>query len=263
MKLTRLAAIFAALMLAGCDCPPNAFPSRTAALPPSAGSGQGIDMATDASDVLNELRDAQVEFVARYYRDPDSAWPPLSSSEARRLSSQGLKIVAVYEYHSPETAHFTYEGGYSDALTAYGEARGVGQAVGSAIYFAVDFHARDDDLASVVDYFRGVNAGLTTAGGGTAAYAVGVYGSAPVCDAVRRAGLARYSWLSNSLNWDDATDYEDWNIMQGGSLPGLSFNNDSDQARNDYGAFEVAGNGTAPVYAIAGGVAPSTRENSH
>lgn len=261
MKLTRLAAIVPALMLAGCYGPPSAFPSRTAALPPSA--GRGIDMATDASDVVNELKDAQVEFVARYYRDPDSGWPPLSPSEAQRLTSEGLKIVAVYEYHSPEPPHFTYEGGYGDALTAYGEASGVGQPVDSAIYFAVDFHARDDDLASVVDYFRGVNVGLTTAGGGTAAYTVGVYGSGPVCDAVRRAGLARYSWLSNSITWDDATDYEDWNIMQGGSLPGLSFDNDSDQARNDYGAFEVAGNGTAPVYDVVGGVAPSTRENSH
>ena len=90
-----------------------------------------------------------------------------------------------------------------------------------------------------------------------------MYGSGPVCDAVRRARLARYSWLSNSLNWDDASDYEDWNIMQGGSLPRLSFDNDSDQARTDYGAFEVAGNGTAPGYDVAGGVAPSTRENSH
>ena len=125
------------------------------------------------------------------------------------MASEGLKIVAVYEYHSPEPAHFTYRGGYSDALTAYGEARG-DRPAGSTVPFyfaAVDFHARDDDLASVVDYFRGVSAGLTTAGGGTAAYAVGVYGSGPVCDAVRRAGLARYSWLSNSITWDDATDY--------------------------------------------------------
>jgi len=196
-------------------------------------------MPTDASDVVYELKDANVEFVARYYRDPDSKWPPLSPSEAQRLSSLGLKIVAVYEYHSPRPAHFTYDWGYSDALTAYGQARAVGQPIGSAIYFAADFHARYDDLASVVDYFRGIHAGLTTAGAGAEVYAVGVYGSAPVCDAVRAARLARYSWLSNSITWDDGADYEDWNIMQGASLPGLSVNNDSDQARTDYGAFVV------------------------
>jgi Domain of unknown function (DUF1906) len=211
----------------------------------------GIDMATDASDVLNELEEAQVEFVARYYRDPDSKWPPLSPSEAQLLSSRGLKIVAVYEYHLPRPAHFTYEGGYSDALNAYGEARGVGQPVGSAIYFAADFHARDDDLASVVDYFRGVNAGLTAAGGGTEDYTVGVYGSGPVCLAVREARLARYSWLADSITWDNGTDYEDWNIMQGASLPELSFANDSDQIRSDYGAFKV-GPSTPMVASVPG-----------
>ena len=76
-------------MLAGCYGPPSASPSRTAALPPSAGSGRGIDMATDASDVVNELKDARVEFVSRYYRDPDSGWPPLSPSEAAALGVRG------------------------------------------------------------------------------------------------------------------------------------------------------------------------------
>lgn len=241
MKLTILAAIFPVLLLAACGGPPRAPAPPTAS--PGAAAGQGIDMPTDASNVLNELKGAQVEFVARYYRDPDSAWPPLSRAEAQRLSSQGLKIVAVYEFHSPNPAHFTYAGGYSDAATAYGEARGVGQPAGSAIYFAVDFHAQDADLAAVADYFRGVNAGLAAAAGGSAPYAVGVYGSGPVCDAVRRAGLARYSWLSNSIKWDDASDYDDWNIMQGKALPGLSFDNDADQARDDDGAFQVAGNG--------------------
>jgi peptidoglycan hydrolase-like protein with peptidoglycan-binding domain len=248
LKLISLAAIFPALVLAGCSDPPDpppAFPSQTPALLPGTGQGVGIDMATDASDVAYELKDANVEFVARYYRDPNSRWPPLSPSEAQHLSALGLKIVAVYEYHSPRRAHFTYEWGYSDALTAYGEARAVGQPIGSAIYFAADFHARYYDLASVVDYFRGVHAGLTTAGAGAEVYAIGVYGSAPVCNAVRTAGLARYSWLSNSITWDDGADYEDWNIMQGASLPGLSVNNDSDQARSNYGAFEVAP--SAPV----------------
>jgi hypothetical protein len=80
----------------------------------------------------------------------------------------------------------------------------------------------------VLDYFRGVSAGLATKGGALPGYAVGVYGSGLVCEAVRRAGLARYSWLSNSINWDEASTYDDWNIMQGQSLPGLSFNNDWD-----------------------------------
>lgn len=240
MKLAGRAVAFLALMLTGCGGPPSA-PPPPAAPPSGPVAGLGIDMATDSSDILNELKGAPVEFVGRYYRDPDSMWPSLSRDEARRLSALGLKIVAVYEYRTPDPAHFNYQGGYDDAAIAYRDARGVGQPAGSAIYFAVDFHAHDVDLPAVVDYFRGIHAGLAAAGGGAASYRVGVYGSGLVCDAVRRAGLATYAWLSNSITWDDGSTYDDWNIMQSSPLPGLSFGNDSDQARNgDYGGFRVA-----------------------
>jgi Domain of unknown function (DUF1906) len=229
-----------AALLAGCGGPPNATPHPAAASPPRIVAGQGIDMVTDASDVLNEIKGAGIEFVGRYYRDPDSMFPSLSRKEALRLSALGLKIVAVYEYRTPDPAHFHYQGGYDDAVTASGVARGIGQPAGSALYFAVDFHAHAGDLPAILDYFRGVDAGLAVAGGGNAAYRVGVYGSGPVCDAVRRAGLASYGWLSNSITWDEGSTYDDWNIMQGSSLPGLSFGNDSDQARDDYGGFAVA-----------------------
>jgi Rv2525c-like, glycoside hydrolase-like domain len=257
LKPTGLVAIIPALILAACYGAPNLAIPQAAQFPSGGGPGQGIDMPTDASDALDALQASRVDFVARYYRDPDSGWPALSPSEARRLSALGLKIVAVYEWHSPDPSHFTYASGYSDAMSAYAQARAVGQPAGSAIYFAVDFKAQDDDLGSVADYFRGVNAGLAAAGGGIGAYAVGVYGSGVVCDAVKRAGLARYSWLSNSINWDGATDYQDWDIMQGAALPGLPFDNDSDQARNDYGGFEVTGNGIPPSFDIAGSVTPS------
>jgi Domain of unknown function (DUF1906) len=212
-------------------------------------------MATDSSDVLGELKASRVDFVARYYRDPDSSWPPLSPREAQLLSAQGLKIVAVYEYHSADPEHFTYDGGYQDALTAYRQAQAVGQPAGSAIYFAADFNVQDDAVGTVIDYFRGVNAGLAAAESG-AHYAVGVYGSGVVCDAVKRAGLARYAWLSNSITWDASTDYEDWDIMQGAPLQGLSFDNDADQTRNDYGAFAVSGNGALPSFDAAGAAPP-------
>lgn len=251
MQLTTPAAVLSVLILAGCYGP--AAPPAT--VQGGAVSGQGIDMATDASNVLGELKQSRIEFVGRYYRDPDSGWPPLSPREAQLLSAQGLKIVAVYEYHSPDPTHFTYDGGYQDALMAYRQARAVGQPAGSAIYFAADFNAQGDAVGAVIDYFRGANAGLSAAGNG-ADYAVGVYGSGVVCDAVKRVGLARYSWLSNSITWDGAADYQDWNIMQGTAMQGLSFDNDANQARSDYGAFQVAGNGAAPSFDTAGAVPP-------
>ena len=35
----------------------------------------GIDLPTDASNALNDIRDSKLDFVARYYRSPASRWP--------------------------------------------------------------------------------------------------------------------------------------------------------------------------------------------
>jgi hypothetical protein len=239
LNLSKLTPVLAALILAGCYGPAPPLPPPM--MPPTIAAGQGIDLATDTSDVLNELKGSRLEFVARYYRDPDSGWPPLSASEAQRLSALGVKIVAVWEWHSADPTRFSYAAGYGDAVAAYTQAKAVGQPPGSAIYFAVDHNIPSRSMVAIDEYFRGVNAGLTAASGGIAGYKIGVYGSGAVCDAVKRAGLAQYSWLSNSFAWAGSTTYDDWNIRQGDRRSELSFNNDSDEAREDYGAFQVAG----------------------
>jgi hypothetical protein len=247
LKLAKLAPIFPRLILLGLiltACQGLPTPPPAAAPPAIVGSGQGVDLPTDASDVLLELQGSGLEFVARYYREPDSRWPALSASEAQRLSALGLKIVAVWESHSRNLEHFTYSSGYGDAVAAYGEAKAIGQPAGSAIYFAVDFNPPSDLLEPIAEYFRGVAAGLTAASGGRANYAVGVYGSGAVCEAMKREGLAQYGWLSNSLAWE-GSGYADWNIRQGGGSPELSFNQDSDEARGEYGGFRLANIGDA------------------
>jgi hypothetical protein len=238
LKIAQLMPILPALVLAACHGRPGPTPTIGPAAtigpipmleqPRGLGPPQGIDLPTDASDVLNELRDSRIDFVARYYRDPSSRWPALSASEAQRLSLLGLKIVAVYEPHSPYPAYFSYYSGYYDAIAAYGQAQAAGQPAGSAIYFAIDFNAQA--LAPIEQYFSGIAAGLAAASGGRAPYRIGVYGSGAVCDAVKRAGLAQYSWLSNALSWDGSLGYDDWNIRQGDPAAGLSFNQDSDDA---------------------------------
>ena len=239
LKLTKLGAFFAALILAACSGTPAPPPLQAIKSPTRIGSGQGIDLATDARDVIHELKNSRVEFVARYYREPESRWPALSASEARQLSSQGLKIVAVWESHSRKPSHFTFSSGYSDAVTAYREAKAVGQPPGSAIYFAVDFNAQSEWLPSVNEYFRGIAAGFAAASGGNPQYSVGVYGSGAVCYTLKRNGLARYAWLSNSIAWTGSIGYREWNIRQGGPWPELSFNHDADEARNEYGGFQL------------------------
>jgi hypothetical protein len=62
-----------------------------------------------------------------------------------------------------------------------------------------------------------------------------------VCDAVKRAGLAQYAWLSNSTGWAGRS-FAGWNIRQGRPYAHLGFiNHDSNEARDDYGGFRLAG----------------------
>ncbi|HEY1799055.1 MAG TPA: glycoside hydrolase domain-containing protein [Stellaceae bacterium] len=202
---------------------------------------QGVDLATDASDVVAELRGSGLDFVARYYRDPTSRWPALTAAEAQRLSALGLKIVAVWEFHSGKPWYFSFASGYWEGVAAWREAAAIGQPTGSAIYFAVDFNANGADLYQVDQYFRGVNAAFANISRGRPGYRIGVYGSGAVCDAVTRARLAQYSWLSNARAWAGYGSYAGWNIRQHGPFGTLSFNHDSDEARGDYGAFALAG----------------------
>jgi Domain of unknown function (DUF1906) len=258
LQLTKLAPFFAGLLLAACQSLPP--PPPPIQVPVKVGSGQGVDLASDTFDKLMELQGSGLEFVARYYREPVSRWPALSASEAQGLSSQGLKIVAVWESHSRNVQHFSYFSGYNDAMMAYPQARAVGQPAGSAIYFAVDFNARSAALLPIEEYFRGVKAGLAAASGGHAIYTIGVYGSGAVCDVMKREDLAQYAWLSNSIAWEGSIGYEDWNIRQGLRSPELSFNHDSDEAKGDYGGFQVANIAATPYAGVMAGnvTAPQT-----
>lgn len=225
------------LVLAGCHGAP---PPPVAGSPHAAGLAQGIDLPIDARDVSLELKGSRLDFVARYYRDPASRWPTLSTEEARIVSSTGMRLVAVWEFHSHRPDYFSYASGYADAMAAYRQAKGIGQPAGSAIYFAVDFNAQEPDIRGAVDpYFRGVAAGLRAAAGQMPEYRVGVYGSGAVCDYLKRARLAEYAWLSNSTAWTGYSSFADWNIRQGKGSAALSFSHDSNEARGEYGGFQV------------------------
>jgi hypothetical protein len=248
LRPAKLASLFAALLFAGCQSEPIP-PPAIAEMPRSAGLVWGVDLPTDASDVLGELKNIPLAFVARYYRDPASRWPTLTASEVQRLSARGVKLVTVWEWHSRDPAYFSYASGYNDALKVYRQAKTVRQPAGSAIYFAVDFNARAATLQLVDQYFSGVAAGFVAAGGGRPEYKIGVYGSGAVCAEVKAAGLAQYSWLTGSTAWDGTLGYTSWNIRQaahGARFGALSFNHDANEARDDYGGFRLAGDDVTP-----------------
>ena len=236
--MKNLGLLVAVLVLAACSSEP---PPPIVEVPLPAGLARGIDLPTDARDVSLELKDSHLDFIARYYRDPASRWPALSAAEARMVSAAAMKLVALWESHSHRPDYFSYASGYSDALAAYRQAKAIGQPAGSAIYFAVDYNAQEPDVSGPVDqYFRGIAAGLAAASAQAPEYRVGIYGSGAVCDHLKRARLAEYAWLSNSTAWTGYDSFTDWNIRQGPKLPSLSFSQDSNEARGEYGGFQVA-----------------------
>src|SRR5260221_934843 len=182
LQKTALVLILSALILSACASAPNSYPTAGQQAR-GFGPPRRVRLPTDSSDVLNELKGSRLDFVARYYREPTSRWPTLTPSEAQRVSSLGMKIVAVWESHSHNPAYFSYAAGYSDAMTAYRQAAAVGQPAGSAIYFAVDFDARREALNAVDQYFRGIAAGFAAAGQGRAKHQVGAFRSRPGFDA--------------------------------------------------------------------------------
>lgn len=239
LNIKTVALCLPLVLLIGCA---NQDPGPIAQQPRSPAYSQGVDVPTDAGHVAQYIKSSGLDFVARYYRKPDSRWPGLSANEARVLSALGLNVVAVFESHSQHRDYFNYARGYWDALQAAQQAKSVGQPAGSAIYFAVDFDARGADILPVDYYFRGIANGLAAAGGGRPEYKIGVYGSGAVCESLKGGGVAQYAWLSNSTGWAGSRYYADWNIRQGRPYSTLGFiSHDSNEARDDYGGFRLAG----------------------
>jgi hypothetical protein len=200
---------------------------------------RGIDMPIDAGSHIEQIANAGIEFIGRYYRNPHSKWAPLSNSEAQVISKAGLKVVALWEYQSDHSSYFTHLQGVDDATSAYNQANKIGQPPGTPIYFCVDFDATKEVTGKVVDYFAGIEVGFNAAGRGNAEYLVGVYGSGFVCSSLLTSHLVQYTWVALSTGWTGSKTFKDWSIQQSKGLPEFDFNHDADQAVKDYGGFSV------------------------
>src|SRR5262245_36486778 len=93
-------------------------------------------------------------FVFRYYSEtttqPEKVLTP---GEARALHDAGLRLAVVYQDRAREPADFSVAHGRRDGQFARQQARQVGQAGGSTIFFAVDFDVVPAQTPSITDYF--------------------------------------------------------------------------------------------------------------
>ena len=209
-----------------CGCPL----SSTA---PSAANAIDLDhRVTDDARFLDAAKANGIRTIFRYYdwehrpgafvklgrRDP---WELIESSceaepkrsdcekvvtkaEIAAIHDKGLAVGVVFQHDmaNPETWLDPERAAY-DARRALNLAHELGQPANTTIFFGVDgaeqsFFQRHDPsygMAYILQYFRTVNKIFESSG-----YAVGVYGSGLVCDALvgGREKLAKYCWLSMS-----------------------------------------------------------------
>lgn len=168
---------------------------------------KGLDTTVELTRHAAALKEQGYDFALRYYSH--NAAKNLSLGEARALSQAGLRIGVVWETAGTRAGFFTRAQGLADGAAAFQMARDViGQPLGSAIYFAVDFDPTQADLdGAISNYFTGVHAALFVAAEGQPSYQVGVYGSGLCCATLIDSGQASLSWLSQSTGFAGSRQY--------------------------------------------------------
>jgi hypothetical protein len=198
-----------------------------------------ITTGVDSSSVISPsaakcLAQLGFSFAARYYRSRKSKRDHLTREEALSISAAGLSIVAVFEYAGIRASYFTAAQAEMDVQDALAQVAEVGQPMGSAVYFAVDYNATLDDIAGPVsDYFNVVVDALRPK------YLVGVYGSGATGAAMLKADLADFAWLSQSVGFLGTSGFTSWSIKQGMPHKFCDLDTDPDDAHGLYGGFTV------------------------
>jgi len=170
-----------------------------------------VDTSRRATASIACLKAAGVTAVIRYYaRQTRLPEKRLIREEALALVAAGLNVAVVFQSAGNSAACFSAEIGAADADHAcrYAAAK-IGQPPGSAIYFAVDYAPRGDDIGKrIIPHFHAIGRAFSAAG---SRYRIGVYGNAGVCAGLIGAGLAELAWLANH---GAPGSFQNWTLRQ-------------------------------------------------
>ncbi len=184
-----------------------------------------IDCSVHSTPYIPCLQSAGVKVVLRYYSHPQPApyeEKILEPAEAAALAKAHISIGVVYQYNARSRDKFNLEQGTKDGRFAREyAATTIKQPAGSAIYFGVDYDPAHADIGThVVPHFHGLAAAMQEHKN-YATYDIGVYGGWNVCDRLFKAGLVKYTWLSQSVGHGGREDRKKyvkskaWDLMQG------------------------------------------------
>jgi hypothetical protein len=196
-----------------------------------------IDTNSVCTDKIATLQEHGVTTVGRYYTTYHPNYQ-IQRQEAEAIIAAGIKLFVVFENCANPVLDVDH--GKSDAKLALAQAIALGQPEGTAIYFAAEglpdgYH--QSDVTNAKNYFSGIGQIIGER------YAIGVYSSGLICDALRTApNLCKYYWLSASTAFDGSADFYangHWSIAQKTPVDqnwdDLSI--DMNETKADFGAF--------------------------
>lgn len=97
-----------------------------------------------------------------------------------------IAVVSVFQRGNNDAAGGAANG-TRDGKAALQEAKQIGQPIGKAIYFAVDYDAQSKDYTAIDAYLRAAAKELP-------GYSVGVYGSYAVVEEMEKRGACKHFW---------------------------------------------------------------------
>lgn len=151
---------------------------------------KGIDCASPLTARTAEaIKAAGYEFAGRYLVPAEGSmkWKALTRAEAMAVTGAGVRLLTVWET-TADRARGGMAAGAVDGAKAVKLAGSMGIPKGAAIYFAVDYDARERDFGAIEEYLRGARAQLD------GEWRIGVYGSYRVIEAMAERGAADCFW---------------------------------------------------------------------
>ncbi|MDD5502469.1 MAG: DUF1906 domain-containing protein [Candidatus Thermoplasmatota archaeon] len=166
---------------------------------------KGIDCAAPlTAEKARKLASEGMQFACRYVVPPKYTWKRLTKEEVAVITAAGMRIGSVFETgaNRPKDGALA---GLTDGGIALQEAKLVGQPLGTAIYFAVDYDAQPADYSAIEDYLRAADGQIN-------GYNAGVYGSYSVVEEMARRGACKHFWQTYA--WSGGKKSSRANIYQ-------------------------------------------------
>jgi hypothetical protein len=155
------------------------------------------------------LKNSGIRAIGRYLGYKTEGWSKsLTLNELKIIQSAGLSVFLIWESNPTTAEYFSYSKGLSDAQSAIEEAVYLGAPSGStAIYFTVDFDAQTNNMAAIIEYFKGIREELN------GRYLAGVYGSYNVMQTLQASSYAPDRYFQ-TYTWSSGKVFSNYHIYQ-------------------------------------------------